>query len=73
MTAILTANLTLDEFPKQQDLERSPAWEYVNGQATQKPMPKFRHSLLQKRLLKEIDDPSGHYLTLPEIRCTLNV
>lgn len=30
----------------------------------------FRHSLLQKRLLREIDDPEANYLTLPKLRCT---
>ena len=70
MTAVLAQNLTLEEFLKQPDLEQSPVWEYVEGRAIQKNIPEFRHSILQKQLLKKIDDPNGKYLTLPELRCT---
>ncbi len=70
MTNVLTQRLTLAEFLAQPNLEASPAWEYVAGHIVQKPIPKFRHSILQKRLLNAIDDPLGYYLTLPELRCT---
>lgn len=50
MTASLTQILTLEEFLKLPQVEESPAWEYVDGIAIQKPMPKTRHSILQKRL-----------------------
>ncbi len=70
MTAVLTQKLTLEEFLKLTDLEKPPAWEYVAGDAIQKPMPKFRHAILIERLLNEIDDPQDKYLTLPELRCT---
>lgn len=70
MFTTLTQQLTLAEFLKLPDLETSPAWEYVDGEVTQKPMPKVRHSVLQKRLLREVDDPKENYLTLPELRCT---
>lgn len=70
MTDILTQKLTLEEFLKLPNLETSPAWEYIAGNALQKQMPKFRHSILQKRLLETINDPQNHYLTLPELRCT---
>jgi Uma2 family endonuclease len=70
MTSVLTPTLTLEEFLTLPELEQSPAWEYMAGDVIQKPMPKFRHSVLQKRLLAEIDDPQGNYLTLPELRCT---
>jgi hypothetical protein len=33
--------------------------------ALQKPMPKTRHSILQKRLLSEIDGNSSDYTALP--------
>jgi Uma2 family endonuclease len=56
MTASLPQVLTLEEFLNLPYLEDSPAWEYANGVATQKPMPKTRHSMLQKRLLTAIDD-----------------
>ncbi|WP_299413405.1 Uma2 family endonuclease [Acaryochloris sp. IP29b_bin.148] len=70
MTFAKTQTLTLEEFLKFPNLEQSPAWEYVDGEAAQKPMPKVRHSLLQKRLLTKLDNLEGRYLTLPELRCT---
>lgn len=69
MSASLT-KITLKEFLNLPYLEESPAWEYVDGIAIQKPMPKTRHSILQKRLLIEIDDNSDDYTALPELRCT---
>lgn len=70
MTASPTQILTLEDFLKQVYLEESPAWEYINGVAVQKPMPKIRHSILQKRLLREVDIHSDNYTALPELRCT---
>ena len=70
MDTILTQKLTLEEFLKLPNLEESPAWEYVGGNAIQKPMPKVRHSILQKRLLVAIDNLESNYLALPELRCT---
>lgn len=40
MTLAKTQTLTLEEFLKLPNLEQSPAWEYVDGEAAQKPMPK---------------------------------
>ncbi len=62
--------LTLEEFLKQTYIEDSPAWEYIDGNVIQKPIPKIRHSILQKRLLAQIDDLSKDYTALPELRCT---
>jgi len=70
MTASLTQILTIEEFLKLPYIEESPAWEYVDGVAIQKPMPKTRHAILQKRLLIEIDSHSEAYTALPELRCT---
>ena len=70
MATLLTQKLTLEEFLKLPNLEESPAWEYVGGNAIQKPMPKVRHSILQKRLLAKLDTSESNYLTLPELRCT---
>ncbi len=68
--AALTQVLSLEDFLKLPYLEDSPAWEYGNGVAIQKPMPKTRHSILQKRLLNEIDSQTNDYTALPELRCT---
>ncbi len=70
MSAALTQKIALDEFLKLPYIDESPAWEYANGVATQKPMPKIRHSILQKRLLIAIDTSSDNYTALPELRCT---
>jgi Uma2 family endonuclease len=70
MTASSTQILTIEDFLKLPHIEESPAWEYVDGIAIQKPMPRIRHSILQKRLLTEIDSHSKTYTALPELRCT---
>lgn len=70
MTASLTSTLTIEDFLKLPYIEESPAWEYVNGIAIQKPMPKVRHSILQKRLIAAIDNHNEAYTALPELRCT---
>lgn len=69
MAAFQIQLLTLEEFLKQPYIEDSPAWEYMDGDVSQKPMPKIRHSILQKRLLAQIDDRSEDYTALPELRC----
>ncbi|PSF36734.1 hypothetical protein C7H19_12235 [Aphanothece hegewaldii CCALA 016] len=70
MTVSPIQSLTLEQFFKMPYLEDSPAWEYVEGIAVQKPMPKTRHSILQKCLLIEVDQHSNDYTALPELRCT---
>jgi len=70
MSAALTQKIALDEFLRLPYLDDSPAWEYADGVAIQKPMPKFRHSILQKCLLIAIDRSSDHYTALPELRST---
>ena len=70
MSAALTQKITLEEFLLLPHLDESPAWEYAEGVATQKPIPKFRHSVLQKQLLIAIDTSSDNYTALPELRCT---
>lgn len=70
MTASPVKVLTVEEFLTLPYVEESPAWEYVDGVAIQKPMPKTRHSLLQKQLLSKIDSHSEVYTALPELRCT---
>lgn len=69
MSASLT-QITLEEFLNLPYLEDSPAWEFVDGATLQKPMPKTRHSVLQKRLLSEFDDNTDDYTALPKLRCT---
>ncbi|NEO27082.1 MAG: Uma2 family endonuclease [Kamptonema sp. SIO4C4] len=70
MTTAPSPPLTLEEFLALPSLEASPAWEYVHGVAVQKPMPKTRHSLLQKKLLIALDSATEDYTAFPELRCT---
>jgi Uma2 family endonuclease len=70
MTASISQILTVEDFLKLPYVEESPAWEYVDGTAIQKPMLKIRHSILQKRLLSEVDSHSELYTALPELRCS---
>ncbi|MFS0516870.1 Uma2 family endonuclease [Nostoc sp. UIC 10607] len=60
---------TLEEFLKLPYIEESPAWEYINGEAIQKPMGGAKHSLLQKRLVAVIDALGSNYEAFPELRC----
>ncbi|OYD92485.1 hypothetical protein CDG76_23480 [Nostoc sp. 'Peltigera membranacea cyanobiont' 210A] len=61
---------TLEKFLKLPYIEESPAWEYINGEAIQKPMGGAKHSLLQKRLVAVIDALGSNYEAFPELRCT---
>jgi Uma2 family endonuclease len=70
MTTSIPQTLSLEEFLNLPNLEDSPAWEYIDGIAVQKPMPKVRHAILQKRLLRAIDNQAERYTALPELRCT---
>ncbi|BAY14786.1 hypothetical protein NIES21_05700 [Anabaenopsis circularis NIES-21] len=63
-------NTTLEEFLKLPYIEESPAWEYINAEAIQKPMGGGKHSLLQKRLVAVIDGLDSNYEAFPELRCT---
>lgn len=66
--------LTLSDFLALPYIEDSPAWEYVNGTITQKPMPKTFHSRLQLKLAGAIDlagDVNQRALAFTELRCSL--
>jgi Uma2 family endonuclease len=63
--------LTLQEFSALSDLEESPAWELIDGQISQKPMPTSYHSILQKRLVNAVDQAGSEYEAFPELRCVL--
>jgi Uma2 family endonuclease len=70
MTATVANISSLDEFLKLGYIDESPAWEYINGEAIQKPMGGGKHSLLQKRLVAAIDAATSDYEAFPELRCT---
>jgi Uma2 family endonuclease len=62
--------LTLETFLHLPDIEESPAWEFIQGEAIQKPMPGGKHSRLQSRLGSVINAIDSPYEALPELRCT---
>ena len=66
-----TKSLTLQDFLKLSNLEESPAWELINGEVMQKPMPTIDHSILQKRLVVAIDNADSEFEAFPELRCIL--
>ncbi len=72
MTSTALHPITLDEFSQLPNLEESPAWELLNSQVLQKPMPTFHHSCLQKRLVTAIDHTHSPYEAFPELRCLLS-
>jgi Uma2 family endonuclease len=70
---IALERLTLEEFMKLP--ETQPASEYIDGEVIQKPMPKTKHSRLQGRFLRAInelvEEPKIAY-AFPELRCTFD-
>lgn len=70
MTWTIPQTNTLQEFLRLSYIDESPAWEYINGEAIQKPMGGGKHSLLQKRLVAVIDAAGSSYEAFPKLRCT---
>lgn len=70
---IATVRLTLEDFLKLP--ETKPASEYIEGEILQKPMPKIKHSRLQGRFMRAInevaEEPKIAY-AFPELRCTFD-
>lgn len=63
--------LSLDQFLAEP--ETKPAREYHAGVVSSKPMPKGKHSRIQSRLARAIDEVAGDQkiaLALTELRCT---
>jgi Uma2 family endonuclease len=60
---------TLETFLQQANIENSPAWEFIQGKAKQKPMPTLFHSRLQRNLVNKINSQSKTYEAIQELRC----
>ena len=60
---------SLAEFLSQANIETSPAWELINGEAMQKPMPTLFHSRLQRNLVNYINNNTNQYEAIQELRC----
>jgi len=63
------AKIPLIEFLSQPNIEASPAWELINGEARQKPMPTLFHSRLQRNLVNYINNNTEQYEAIQELRC----
>ncbi|MFM2060452.1 MAG: hypothetical protein RLZZ507_122 [Cyanobacteriota bacterium] len=59
----------LDNFLQQPNIEASPAWEFIQGKAQQKPMPTLFHSRLQRNLVNAINSQTTAYEAIQELRC----
>ena len=69
MQSPITTLSPLESFLLQPDIEESPAWEFINGQSIQKPMPSLFHSLVQRNLMNAINAQTDLYEALQEFRC----
>ena len=63
------ATTPLANFLRQPNIEASPAWEFINGQAQQKPMPTLFYSRLQRNLVNAINACTTDYEAIQEWRC----
>lgn len=59
----------LDAFLSQPNIEGSPAWEFINGRAQQKPRFTSFHSRLQRNLVNAINSQTTDYEAIQELRC----
>ena len=59
----------LDTFLQQPNIEASPAWEFIDGETSQKPMPTLFHSRLQRNLVNVINQMTERYEAIQELRC----
>ena len=64
-----TTKLSLAEFLLQPNIEASPAWELIDGEAIQKNMPTLFHSRLQRNLVNYINSHSNNLEAVQELRC----
>jgi Uma2 family endonuclease len=66
-----TTTTPLAEFLTQPNIEASPAWEFINGQAAQKPQSTLFHSRLQRNLVNWINQQTDRYEAIQELRCII--
>ncbi|MFN5204877.1 MAG: Uma2 family endonuclease [Pseudanabaena sp.] len=59
----------LDTFLQQPNIETSPAWEFIHGQAQQKTKPTLFHSRLQRNLVNTVNSQTQAYEAIQELRC----
>lgn len=59
----------LAAFLQPPNIDGSPAWEFINGHARQKPMPTLFHSRLQRNFMNAINRQTQAYEAIQELRC----
>lgn len=67
--------LTLEEFLQQDYIDESPAYEYINNEIVRKPMPQGKHSQIQYKLCKiinQLGEKNKIAYGLPELRCSFS-
>ena len=64
-----TTTSPLAAFLQQPNIETSPAWEFIQGRAQQKPMPTLFHSRLQRNLVNAINNQTDTCEAIQELRC----
>lgn len=69
MNTLTTDSLT--KFLSQSNIETSPAWEFINGNSIQKPMPTLFHSRLQRNLVNYINHHTEQLEAIQELRCII--
>ena len=70
MMIALPKSKSLADFLQLPDIDSSPAWEFIEGEICQKPMPGGKHSRLQVRLASAINIAVQSYEAFSELRCT---
>ncbi|WP_430540919.1 Uma2 family endonuclease [Roseofilum casamattae] len=63
--------ISLEEFLTQPNIESSPAWELIDGQSLQKPMPTLFHSRVQRNLVNYINNRTKQLEAIQELRCLI--
>jgi Uma2 family endonuclease len=63
------ATTPLVEFLSQPNIEASPAWEFINGEVRQKPMPTLFQSRLQRNLVNYVNRHTDQFEAVQELRC----
>ncbi len=69
MTQSPVTTTPLDSFLNRENIDGSPAWEFIHGQTLQKPMPTLFHSRLQRNLVNAINAQTTTYEAIQELRC----
>jgi len=63
--------VTVEQFLVRAEIEESPAWELLEGEVIQKPMPSLFHSRLQRNLTHWLNQCDEQWEAIQELRCVL--